>query len=82
MKIKQKTQLEGFAKAYDLLPAGVQSNVRDKIKDTCDWQAESKECGTFHNKRKGASPINKLEAKALKTIFAKYNIDVATGEYL
>ncbi len=82
MAVKQQTHLEGFIRAYDMLPGGIQYDVRDEIIKSCGWSCESKSLSTFHNKRRGATPISRLEAKELKRVFKKYNIDVETGNYL
>lgn len=72
-----KTANEGFQKAYNKLPAGEQTSVKEKIKETCDWTNS-----TFYAKLKGSTPLRKLERAALELIFVSWNIDVWTGEYI
>ena len=77
MNTVNNTTKRGFQKAYNMLPAGEQDRVREKIKETCDWQHS-----TFYAKLNGNTPIKKLEKAALEAIFKAWDIDVWKGEYL
>lgn len=78
MESSNNTTNRGFLKAYNMLPAGEQARIRNKIMDTCDWGADS----TFYAKLKGDTPLRKLERTALEAIFKAWNIDVWTGNYI
>jgi hypothetical protein len=78
MKSKNNTLNRGFLKAYDLLPAGIQSDVRNQIQKSCDWNADS----TFYAKVKGTTPIKSPEWRVLEEIFQAHGIDVHSGKSL
>ena len=67
-----------FIKAYGMVPAMYQTQLREAIIEECDWSGLS----IFHHKRKGKSKIFHLEIPVIEKHFAKYNIDAWTGEYL
>ena len=68
--------IPNFSAGYEMLPAGIQSDVRNAIMKECGWRA----LATFHNKRKGIRRLSPLEAKVIENHFHKHNIDPWTGE--
>ena len=70
--------IPNFSAGYDMLPAGIQINVRNAIMEECGWETTA----TFHNKRRGTHKIRPLEAKVIENHFLKYNIIPWTGEMI
>ena len=77
MSIENNTLFGGFRKAFDLLPAGIQTDVKRHIKLTCEWNSDS----TFYAKVRGSRPIKNPEWRVLEEIFASHGIDVHTGQH-
>lgn len=67
-----------FRKGYDMLPSKFKTNVRIKIMNGCDWLTQQ----TFYNKLNGKKIIRSPEKIVIEKIFAEYNLDAWTGEYL
>jgi len=69
---------DNFVKAYEMLSIRCQKNIRMKIMYECDWLAPK----TFLNKLDGKTIIRRPEIPIIERIFAEYNLDPWTGEYL
>ena len=67
-----------FIRGYEMVPAKMQTKVRDEIMKKCGWSSIM----TFHLKRKGKRPIKILEVPVIETVFSQFNINPWTGEYL
>ena len=76
MESVNNTETAGFLAAYEMLPAGIQSKVRERIQKECDWRSDF----TFYGKVKGTARIKNPEWKVLEEIFADYGIDAHTGK--
>lgn len=77
MQQSNNTTNEGFLKAYSMLPACEQTNFRDSIMAKCGWSKRS-----FYMKVKGESQVTELEKEYLQGVFAEWNIDFETGNYI
>jgi hypothetical protein len=76
MNKESNTLTRGFSRAYYLLPAGIQSHVKNEILKQCEWAP-----GTFYAKARGDLRIKNPELRILEEIFTSHGIDVNTGAY-
>jgi len=68
--------INGFERAYVMLPVAYQIIVRDRIMRECGWLTFV----TFHKKRKGKTKMRPPEITILEEIFAEYNLNPWTGK--
>ena len=78
MKHKNNTTKRGFSEAYKKIPSGNLKALRTACMQECEWISVA----TFYDKKNGRVKISKPEWRTLGEIFAEYNIDVKTGEYI
>jgi len=76
MTDNKNTPLRGFQKAWDLIPAGEISKVKQQILSDTGWKDS-----TFYKKRTGTNPLNKMEVYFLTRIFEAQGISI-DGTYL
>jgi hypothetical protein len=67
----------GFEAAYANLPYKHLRNVRRELQKRLQWCPS-----TFHNKKRGDSPLRENEITIIKEIFERFGIDAWTGEKL
>jgi len=67
-----------FIEAYQMLPQKYLEPLKEEIKGKCGWNTDS----TFHRKRLGTVRIRLPERQIIEEVFAKYNINAWTGEYI
>lgn len=85
-KVKEKEQTSNteisvndeitFKIGWDMVPHSLMNEVKDKLMIVCGWGTNA----TFHNKRRGSTPITIAERNAIESIFAEYGIDAWTGQ--
>lgn len=80
MKDSSNTANKGFRKAWGMLPADKQPEIRTQIQTTCGWSTKTDT--TFSLKLNGHLKLNPLEYEAIRKILAGWNIDIETGEYI
>lgn len=70
--------MRSFETAYNLLPHGKIKEVRAEIMARCEWATRV----TFYDKKRGSLKLHPPEQAIIKQIFARYQIDAETGQYL
>lgn len=77
MKSNSEIRGKNLWRAYNLLPAGKQKEVREQIMDELGVSALS----TFYSKMKGKH-VSPAEFEAIEQLLAVHNIDAVTGDYI
>jgi len=74
-KVNSKNLLN-FEAAYDAIPINQRDKVKTQIKEKCYLNSDVQ----FYNRKKGATPIPRLEQIEIIKIFQSYGVDAYTGE--
>ena len=67
-------KIRPFSMAYDAIPGGMLSVVRNEILVKCKWSDE-----LFYKKKNGQRSISDEDAKTVEKIFRKHGVDACTG---
>lgn len=76
-EVNMKKDLRGFRAGFDSLPRKHLLEVRGILMEKCGWSKQS-----FYHKCNGINKLHSLEIPVIEEVFAEFNIDAWTGEYL
>lgn len=75
---KALQQKKPFKKAWGMLPANNQSEVRESIMQLCGWKSKV----TFYAAMNGKSILAPCQQMVISEIFAGFNIDAFAASYI